>query len=155
PRSSSAADRGRGLYRHRGLGGAGGLVEDSEDTGVVRVLRSVGQDRAGGERCRCGRAPDAPWRGGDKETPTKPPTTSSRSADLGTSPRSAELETTPEAVGAARSYITDVLVAWEVPEDLIDTARLLTSELATNAVTHSATAGGTFTLEVRSFGCCL
>jgi hypothetical protein len=31
----------------------------------------------------------------------------------------------------------------------------LTSELATNAVTHGAPAGGTFTLEVRSYGCCL
>lgn len=68
---------------------------------------------------------------------------------------SAELAAAPEAVGTARSHITDVLAAWEVPEELIDTARLLTSELATNAVTHGATAGGTFTLEVRSFGCCL
>lgn len=69
--------------------------------------------------------------------------------------RSAELRATPEAVSAARSYVADVLVAWEIPGDLIDTARLLTSELATNAVAHGATAGGTFTLEVRSFGCCL
>ena len=80
------------------------------------------------------------------DTLTKQPATSLRSAELGA---------TPEAVSAARSYVTDVLAAWEVPEDLIDTARLLTSELATNAVTHGATAGGTITLEVRSFGCCL
>ena len=74
---------------------------------------------------------------------------------LATGLRSAELGATPEAVGAARSYIANVLAAWEIPEDLIYTARLLTSELATNAVTHGAAAGGMFTLEVRYFGCCL
>lgn len=69
--------------------------------------------------------------------------------------RSAQLGATPEAVRAARSYVADVLTAWSVQEDLIDMARLLTSELATNAITHGGAAGGTFTLEVRSFGCCL
>lgn len=68
---------------------------------------------------------------------------------------SAELCATVEAVRAARLYVADVLTAWAVPEDLIDTARLLTSELATNAITHGVAAGETFTLEVRSFGCCL
>jgi anti-sigma regulatory factor (Ser/Thr protein kinase) len=48
-----------------------------------------------------------------------------------------------------------VLSAWAMPADLIDTARLLTSELASNAITHGQGHGGTFTLEVRSFGCCL
>lgn len=80
------------------------------------------------------------------DTLTRQPATSLLSAELGA---------TPEAVSAARSYIGDVLAAWEIPEDLIDTARLLTSELAANAITHGAAAGGTFTLEVRSFGCCL
>jgi anti-sigma regulatory factor (Ser/Thr protein kinase) len=72
-----------------------------------------------------------------------------------TSPLSAELTATPQAAGTARSYVAAVLTAWEIPDDLIDTARLLTSELAANAITHGTAAGGTFTLEVRSFGCCL
>jgi anti-sigma regulatory factor (Ser/Thr protein kinase) len=80
------------------------------------------------------------------DTLTRHPAASQRSAELGAS---------PEAVGAARTYVASVLAAWKVPEDLIDAARLLTSELATNAVTHGAAAGGTFTLEVRSYGCCL
>lgn len=68
---------------------------------------------------------------------------------------SAELRASPQAVGAARAYVAGVLTAYEVPDDLIDTARLLTSELATNAVTHGTAPGGTFTLQVRSYGCCL
>jgi len=39
--------------------------------------------------------------------------------------------------------------------DTIDMAVLLTSELATNAVTHGSTAGGTFTVDVHSYGCCV
>jgi anti-sigma regulatory factor (Ser/Thr protein kinase) len=73
----------------------------------------------------------------------------------GTGIYSVELGATLEAARAARLYVTDVLTAWSVAEDLIDTARLLTSELATNAITHGQDQGGTFTLEVRSFGCCL
>lgn len=72
-----------------------------------------------------------------------------------TSLRTVELKANPQAVRTARSYVADVLAAWQVPEDRIDTARLLTSELAANAVTHGTTAGGTFTLQVRSLGCCL
>ena len=34
-------------------------------------------------------------------------------------------------------------------------ARLLTSELVNNATTHGQDKRGTFTLEVRSFGCCV
>jgi anti-sigma regulatory factor (Ser/Thr protein kinase) len=34
-------------------------------------------------------------------------------------------------------------------------AKLLTSELATNAITHGQGQDGTIKLEVRSFGCCL
>ncbi len=72
----------------------------------------------------------------------------------GTGVCSVELGATLEAARAARSYVVDVLTAWDVPEDLLDTARLLTSELASNAITHGQAEGGTFTLEVRSFGCC-
>jgi len=72
----------------------------------------------------------------------------------------AELAPTLEAPRAARSFVADVLTAWAIPADLVDTARLLTSELATNAITHGQDGegqgtGGTVTLEVRSFGCCL
>jgi anti-sigma regulatory factor (Ser/Thr protein kinase) len=68
---------------------------------------------------------------------------------------SIELEATPESVRVARSYAVDVLTSWGVPDDVADTARLLTSELATNAIRHGSPGGGVFTLEVRSFGCCL
>jgi anti-sigma regulatory factor (Ser/Thr protein kinase) len=82
------------------------------------------------------------------DTLTRPP---------GTGACSVELDATPEAARAARAYVTEVLSAWAMPADLIDTARLLTSELATNAITHGQGQGrgGTFTLDVRSFGCCL
>jgi anti-sigma regulatory factor (Ser/Thr protein kinase) len=68
---------------------------------------------------------------------------------------STEFTASLEAVRAARLHVADVLTMWDVPEDLIDTARLLTSELATNAIIHGAAADRKFTLEVRSFGCCL
>jgi anti-sigma regulatory factor (Ser/Thr protein kinase) len=80
------------------------------------------------------------------DTLTRPP---------GTGACSVELDAIPEAVRAARSYVSDVLSAWAMPADLIDMATLLTSELASNAITHGHGQGGTFTLEVRSFGCCL
>jgi anti-sigma regulatory factor (Ser/Thr protein kinase) len=79
------------------------------------------------------------------DTLTRPP---------GTGIHSVELGATLEAARAARSCVADVLTAWDVPADLIDTARLLTSELASNAVTHGQGEGSTFTVEVRSFGCC-
>lgn len=80
------------------------------------------------------------------DTLTRPP---------GTGACSVELDATLEAARAARSYVTGVLSAWAMPPDLIDLATLLTSELASNAITHGQGQGGTFTLEVRSFGCCL
>jgi anti-sigma regulatory factor (Ser/Thr protein kinase) len=80
------------------------------------------------------------------DTLTRPP---------GTGACSVELAATLEAARTARSYVSDVLSAWAVPADVIDMARLLTSELASNASTHGNGQGGTFTLEVRSFGCCL
>lgn len=73
----------------------------------------------------------------------------------GTGACSVELDATLEAARTARCYVTDVLSAWALPADLIDLARLLTSELANNAITHGQGQDGTFTLEVRSFGCCL
>jgi anti-sigma regulatory factor (Ser/Thr protein kinase) len=80
------------------------------------------------------------------DTLTRPP---------GTGVHSVELGATLEAARAARFYVTQVLSAWAMPADLIDTATLLTSELASNAITHGQGQDGTFTLEVRSFGCCL
>jgi anti-sigma regulatory factor (Ser/Thr protein kinase) len=80
------------------------------------------------------------------DTLTRPP---------GTGACSVELDATPEAARAARCYVTDVLRAWAMPADLVEMARLLTSELASNAITHGQGQGGTLTLEVRSFGCCL
>jgi len=80
------------------------------------------------------------------DTLTRPP---------GTGVHSVEFGATLEAARAARSYVTEVLSAWAMPADLIDMAALLTSEVATNAITHGQGQGGTFTLEVRSFGCCL
>jgi anti-sigma regulatory factor (Ser/Thr protein kinase) len=67
---------------------------------------------------------------------------------------SLELGATLEAARAARLFVEGVLTGWAVPDDLIYTAKLLTSELASNAITHGQDQGGTFTLEVRSFGCC-
>lgn len=68
---------------------------------------------------------------------------------------SVELSATLKAARESRAFVATVLSAWTVPDDRIDTAKLLTSELATNAITHGQAEGGTFTLEVRSFGCCL
>jgi anti-sigma regulatory factor (Ser/Thr protein kinase) len=66
-----------------------------------------------------------------------------------------ELGATLEAPRESRRYVEGVLTVWVVPADLIDMAQLLTSELVTNAVTHGEGQGGTVTLEIRSFGCCL
>jgi anti-sigma regulatory factor (Ser/Thr protein kinase) len=68
---------------------------------------------------------------------------------------SIELYATLEAPLESRRYVKGVLMGWAAPADLIDMAQLLTSEVVTNAVTHGEGQGGTVTLEVRSFGCCL
>ncbi|MFJ4504257.1 ATP-binding protein [Streptomyces sp. NPDC088864] len=47
------------------------------------------------------------------------------------------LADTPHAVALARLHTADVLAGWGVAADVVDTARLLVSELATNAVRHS------------------
>ncbi|MFH9266968.1 ATP-binding protein [Streptomyces sp. NPDC017546] len=43
---------------------------------------------------------------------------------------------TPNAVGLARLHTVDVLSRWGVPPDVVETTRLLVSELVTNAVRH-------------------
>ncbi|OKJ75132.1 hypothetical protein AMK30_12870 [Streptomyces sp. CB02460] len=47
------------------------------------------------------------------------------------------LADTPNAVALARLHTADVLVGWGVASDAVETAKLLVSELATNAVRHS------------------
>lgn len=73
----------------------------------------------GGERCSGRRAPAAP------ET---------------------TLAATASSVGRARGLVRDTLLEWGVAEDTADTAVLLTSEIATNAVLHARTP---FTVSVR------
>ncbi|TBO61296.1 ATP-binding protein [Streptomyces kasugaensis] len=46
------------------------------------------------------------------------------------------LADTPNAVGLARLHTADVLSCWGVPSEIVETAQLLVSELATNAVRH-------------------
>ncbi|MGN5633417.1 ATP-binding protein [Streptomyces sp. AC154] len=48
------------------------------------------------------------------------------------------LADTPNAVALARLHTADVLSGWGVSAGVVETARLLVSELATNAVRHSA-----------------
>ncbi|MER6133709.1 SpoIIE family protein phosphatase [Streptomyces sp. NPDC001815] len=57
-----------------------------------------------------------------------------------------ELEPRPHAVPAGRRFLTSTLTSWKLPADVIDTARLLTSELLTNALVH---AHGPLTLGVN------
>ncbi|WP_307806612.1 ATP-binding protein [Streptomyces sp. FH025] len=47
------------------------------------------------------------------------------------------LADTPNAVGWARRHAADVLHSWQAPPDIIDTARLIVSELITNAIRHT------------------
>ncbi|MGW1814875.1 ATP-binding protein [Streptomyces sp. NPDC002125] len=47
------------------------------------------------------------------------------------------LADTPNAVALARLHTADVLSGWGVSSDIVETAKLLVSELATNAVRHS------------------
>ncbi|WP_406281453.1 ATP-binding protein [Streptomyces sp. NBC_00209] len=46
------------------------------------------------------------------------------------------LADTPNAVGLARLHTTRLLSSWGVPAGVVETARLLVSELTTNAVQH-------------------
>ncbi|WP_245235901.1 ATP-binding protein [Streptomyces durhamensis] len=49
-----------------------------------------------------------------------------------------ELPARPAAVGTARRAVRDLLTAWDVPADRRDDAVLVTSELVTNALVHTA-----------------
>ncbi|MGW3657220.1 ATP-binding protein [Streptomyces sp. NPDC005151] len=42
----------------------------------------------------------------------------------------------PKAVGEARRQVRSILACWLVPDDAVDTAVLITSELVTNAIRH-------------------
>ncbi|OLZ74850.1 hypothetical protein AV521_02890 [Streptomyces sp. IMTB 2501] len=55
-------------------------------------------------------------------------------------PRAAafDLPSRPTAVGTARRVVRELLTAWEVPEGPLDDAVLVTSELVTNALVHTA-----------------
>lgn len=48
-----------------------------------------------------------------------------------------DLQPGPRAVSTGRRFLTTTLSTWQLPSDLIDTARLLTSELLTNALVHA------------------
>lgn len=48
------------------------------------------------------------------------------------------LPATPASVGAARRKVRELLGAWSVGDDAVDNALLVTSELVTNALTHTA-----------------
>src|SRR6266567_2659927 len=71
-------------------------------------------------------------------------------SDTETKASSIELAAIPESARAARAYIVKILTMWNVPRDVIKTAELLGSELATNAITHGRDEAGTFRLDVRS-----
>jgi anti-sigma regulatory factor (Ser/Thr protein kinase) len=45
----------------------------------------------------------------------------------------------PESVAEARSFLTDALRRWSVPEETESVARLALSELVTNAIVHAST----------------
>jgi PAS domain S-box-containing protein len=53
------------------------------------------------------------------------------------------------SAGAARRFISDVLAGWAIPDDAASVARLLASELVTNAVLHTA---GEVEMRVRRDG---
>jgi serine/threonine-protein kinase RsbW len=52
----------------------------------------------------------------------------------------------PEPIGAARRFVAAALVAWPATQD---TARLLVSEVVTNAILHAASGGEDGSVEVR------
>ncbi|MEU3986631.1 ATP-binding protein [Streptomyces sp. NPDC026672] len=51
--------------------------------------------------------------------------------------RTFDLPATPASVGTARRGVHDLLIAWDTDEETRDNAVIVTSELVTNAVTHS------------------
>ncbi|MEU2926841.1 ATP-binding protein [Streptomyces sp. NPDC007251] len=67
--------------------------------------------------------------GADRPAPGPPPRRSAAAFDL---------PARPAAVGTARRVVRDLLTAWDVPEGARDDALLVTSELVTNALVHTA-----------------
>ena len=53
----------------------------------------------------------------------------------------------PTSVGAARRFVRDVLMSRSVPDDIVGTVELLTSEIVTNAILHGR-AGPKLVVEV-------
>ncbi|MGI5400507.1 ATP-binding protein [Streptomyces sp. CA-135486] len=64
---------------------------------------------------------------------------------------SVTLPSDPASVSAARRYATHVVSEWGLPDetDVVDTVRLIVSELATNAVQHTFGQSPTFTVDLR------
>ncbi|MFI2371277.1 ATP-binding protein [Streptomyces sp. NPDC018833] len=64
---------------------------------------------------------------------------------------SVTLPSDPASVSAARRYVTDVICDWGLSDgtDVVDTVRLIISELATNAVQHTFGQSPTFTVDVH------
>jgi len=48
-------------------------------------------------------------------------------------------EPAPDSAAGARDFVQRTLAGWRCPPQVIDRARLLTSELVTNAIRHAAT----------------
>ncbi|WP_189936043.1 ATP-binding protein [Streptomyces sulfonofaciens] len=63
---------------------------------------------------------------------------------------SVTLPSDPASVSAARTYVSNLLTQWGLPGEAqaADTARLIVSELATNAVQHTLGQSPTFTVHV-------
>ncbi|MFD4337827.1 ATP-binding protein [Streptomyces anulatus] len=66
------------------------------------------------------------------------------------------LADTPNAVQLARLYTTNVLARWGVPAEVVETVKLIVSELTTNAVRHPKQAGDDVSIyssqfDVRTF----
>ncbi|MFF5505823.1 ATP-binding protein [Streptomyces roseolus] len=58
------------------------------------------------------------------------------------------LPCTPDSVAVARRLVVAVLARWNLPEDLADRARLVVSELVTNALVHARTCGASIRVTV-------
>jgi two-component sensor histidine kinase len=61
------------------------------------------------------------------------------------------LPSDPVSVSTARKFVAEVLAEWGLPSDseVVETVRLIVSELATNAVQHTFGQSPTFTVDVR------
>ncbi|MGW3556416.1 ATP-binding protein [Streptomyces sp. NPDC000963] len=62
------------------------------------------------------------------------------------------LAATPNAVAWARRHTVDILQRWRFPDEGIEVARLLVSELATNAIQHARPAVSSATTSAESAG---